>query len=72
MDPEVVKGGVKIMEEFFKAWSSNESEDQEDIVMKDDDDFPSADHLEDLQRHVNDFRSRIEHNSWLQSVIQSL
>ena len=71
MDPEVVKDGVKIMEEFFKAWSSNESsEDQEDIVMKDD--FPSDIHLEDLQRHVHDFRSRIEHNPWLQSVIQSL
>ena len=70
MDPEVVKEGVKIMEEFFKAWSSNESEDQEDIVMKDD--FPSPIHLEDLQRHVHDFRSRIERNPWLQSVIQSL
>ena len=70
MDPEVVKDGVKIMEEFFKAWSSNESEDQEDIVMKDD--FPSAIHLEDLQRRVHDFRSRIEDNPWLQSVIQSL
>lgn len=70
MDPEVVKDGVQIMEEFFKAWSSNESEDQEDIVMKDD--FPSAVHLEDLQRHVHGFRSRIEQNPWLQSVIQSL
>jgi hypothetical protein len=70
MDPEVVKDGVKIMEEFFKAWSSNESEDQEDIVMKDD--FPSASHLEDLQRHVHAFRSRIDNNPWLQSVIQSL
>ena len=70
MDPEVVKDGVKIMEEFFEAWSSNECEGQEDIVMEDD--FPSANHLEDLQRHVQDFRSRIEHNPWLQSVIQSL
>ena len=70
MDPEVVEDGIKIMEEFFKAWSSNESEDQEDIVMKDDS-LPDI-HLEDLKRHIHDFRSRIEGNPWLQSVIQSL
>ncbi|KAF8803517.1 DNA mismatch repair protein [Phlegmacium glaucopus] len=69
MDPGVVEDGIKIMEEFFKAWSSNESEDQ-DIIMKDD--SPSDIHLEDLQRHIHDFRSRIEGNPWLQSVIQSL
>ena len=69
MDPEVVQDGIEVMEEFFKAWSSSESEDQ-DIVMKDDDSFPDI-HLKDLQRHVHDFRSRIERNPWLQSVIQS-
>ena len=70
MDSEVVEDGIKIMEEFFKAWSSTESEDKEDIVMKDD--SPSDIHLEDLQRHIHNFRSRIERNPWLQSVIQSL
>jgi hypothetical protein len=70
MDPEIVQDGIKIMEEFFKAWSSNESKDQEDIVMEDVD-SPSDIHLEDLQRHIHDFRSRIELNPWLQSVIQS-
>jgi len=69
MDPEVIEDGIKIMEEFFKAWSSNDSEDQ-DIVMNDD--SPSDIHLEDLQRHIHDFRSRIEGNPWLQSIIQSL
>lgn len=69
MDPEIVEDGIKIMEEFFKAWSSNESDDQ-DVVMEDD---SSSDiHLENLQRHVHNFRSRIEANPWLQSVIQSL
>lgn len=69
MDPGVVEDGIKIMEDFFKAWSSNESEDQ-DVVMEGD--FPSNIPLEDLQRHIRDFRSRIEHNTWLKSVIQSL
>lgn len=68
MDQEVVQDGIKIMEELFKAWSS-EADDQ-DIVMKDDD-SPSDIHLEDVQRHVHDFRSRIELNPWLHSVIQS-
>ena len=70
MDSEVVQDGIKIMEEFFKAWSSNESDDPEDIVMKDDD-SPSDIDLEDLQKHIHNFRSRIELNPWLKSVIQS-
>ncbi|KAG6821133.1 hypothetical protein H0H93_006472 [Arthromyces matolae] len=70
--PEVTEEGLRIMEDFFRAWSTQSlSNDGEDVVMADDDrDLTTQ--LQTLQKCMKDFGPQIESNSWLQSVLSSL
>ncbi|KAG5353080.1 hypothetical protein C0989_010703 [Termitomyces sp. Mn162] len=53
------------MEDFFRTWSSQPSgNDGEDVVMRDTDQDPDV-QLQELQKCMKEFRSRIEKNRWL-------
>lgn len=65
---DVVDDGVRVMEEMLRTWASQA--DGEDVIMSDE---PSVEvQLENLQKHFETYRPRIEDNQWLQSVIASL
>ncbi|KAH0581768.1 hypothetical protein H2248_011450 [Termitomyces sp. 'cryptogamus'] len=69
---DVTEEGLQIMEDFFRTWSSQPSgNDGEDVVMRDTDQDPDV-QLQELQKCMKEFRSRIEKNRWLQSVLSSL
>ncbi|PPQ65114.1 hypothetical protein CVT24_003005 [Panaeolus cyanescens] len=62
-----VDEGIKIMEEFFRAWASkSENEDAMDL------DDPTEGDLAQLKSTLEAFKPQIESNAWLKSVITSL
>ncbi|KAG0708032.1 DNA mismatch repair protein [Suillus ampliporus] len=65
---EVTEEGIQIIEELLKKWASESSTDDEDVMM--DDVSPEA-QLTELRRCVEEFRPRIEHNAWVQSLLTS-
>lgn len=72
MPEEVVEEGIQVMEEFFHAWSSQETTDGEDVIMAGTDSQEIQARTRDLQKCLEQFRPRIENNRWLQSVLSSL
>ncbi|KAH7882344.1 DNA mismatch repair protein [Phlebopus sp. FC_14] len=66
---EVTEEGIQIVEELLRKWADTSNADGEDVVMEDV--SPEA-QLEELRRCIEEFRPRIEANSWVQSMITSL
>ncbi|KAJ7021388.1 muts domain V-domain-containing protein [Mycena alexandri] len=67
---DVTDEGIKIVDELLSAWA-HPAGVGEDIVMADADDSPET-QLEELKRCVAQFRTKIEANPWLVSVLGSL
>lgn len=67
---EVMEEGIQIVEELLRTWAESTTRmDGDDVAMED----VSADtQLEEIRRCVDTFRSRIEDNVWVQSMISSL
>jgi DNA mismatch repair protein MSH2 len=70
--PEVTEEGIAIVENIFRKWVSNQQDqdDDDDIIMGEE--LSPARQLEEIRKHVQNFRPQIESNAWLQSVIASL
>jgi DNA mismatch repair protein MSH2 len=69
---EVTEEGIQVMEEFLREWSSRGQNDGEDVVMAGDDNQDPEAQVQELKACLEQFRSRIENNRWLQSVLTSL
>ncbi|KIY44220.1 DNA mismatch repair protein MSH2 [Fistulina hepatica ATCC 64428] len=69
ISPEVTEQGIKIIEEIMSKWASRT--DGEDVVMDDADDSAEA-QLDELRRCIGEYRTQIEGNEWLRSVIATL
>lgn len=67
---EVVEEGTQIVEALLRAWA-NSGQDGEDVVMEDEDDTPEA-QLAELRKCVEQFRPKVEGNTWAQSLLVSL
>lgn len=69
ISPVAVDDGIKIMEDMLYKWASDA--DGEDVMMSEDGLSPEV-QLQDLQKYLETYHTRIEGNQWLQSVIASL
>ncbi|KAL4247478.1 DNA mismatch repair protein MSH3 [Abortiporus biennis] len=76
--PEVVEAGTKIVEEILKTWSSNvqNRKDGDDIIMTQDEndssDLSPEAQLEELQKCMDQYRTQIAENPWVQHIISTL
>ena len=73
LSPEVIEEGNKIVEQLLRTWASRVSgQDGEDVDMDaDTDDSPEA-QVEELRKCMEQFKSQIEGNAWVQRVLTSL
>lgn len=69
MPQAVIRDGIEIMEEMLCKWGSHVNE--QDIIMSDAEHSPEVE-LENLHKYLQVYQSRIEGNSWLQSIVTSL
>lgn len=66
---EVTEEGIQVLEQVLRRWAQGTRSNGENVQMEDV--TPEA-QLEELRRCVEQFRARIEGNSWVQSMISSL
>ena len=69
--PEVIEGGVQIVEELLKTWASRApAANDEDVVMADD--LSPEAQLAELKSCFSAYQERLENNAWVQSLLASL
>jgi DNA mismatch repair protein MSH2 len=65
---DITEEGITIVEEFLRAWASSTQDEDGDEVM----DQTSEGQLQELKNCFEKYRSQIEDNPWIRSMISSL